>query len=55
MEARVATLEMGLDMENQRVAELEAQLKAPTKLDEVDASLEGFAGIYLPGGHGAAL
>ena len=36
-------------------AELEAQLKAPTKLDEVDASLEGFAGIYLPGGHGAMI
>jgi molecular chaperone Hsp31 and glyoxalase 3 len=33
--------------------ELKPKLEAPKKLEDVDLSLAGYAGIYLPGGHGA--
>jgi len=33
--------------------ELEPALNAPTKLEDVDASLAGYAGVFIPGGHGA--
>ena len=33
--------------------ELKPSLDAPTALDQVNASLKGYAAIYLPGGHGA--
>ena len=33
--------------------ELAAAMAAPKKLEDVDPSLAGYAGIYLPGGHGA--
>jgi molecular chaperone Hsp31 and glyoxalase 3 len=38
---------------NDLYTELKPKLDAPTKLADVDASLAGYAGIYLPGGHGA--
>lgn len=33
--------------------EIKPRLEAPTKLDDVDQGLAGYAGIFLPGGHGA--
>ena len=33
--------------------ELEAAMAAPKKLEDVDPSLAGYAGIFMPGGHGA--
>ena len=33
--------------------ELKPLLEAPTKLEDVDASLAGYAGLFIPGGHGA--
>ena len=32
---------------------LKPLLEAPTKLEDVDASLAGYAGLFIPGGHGA--
>ena len=33
--------------------ELKTSLESPSKLDDIDISLAGYAGIFLPGGHGA--
>jgi molecular chaperone Hsp31 and glyoxalase 3 len=33
--------------------EHQAAMNAPMKLDDVDVSLKGYAGIFIPGGHGA--
>lgn len=33
--------------------ELKPLLEKPTKLEDVDAALAGYAGVFLPGGHGA--
>ena len=33
--------------------EIKARMDAPTKLDSVPLSLDGVAGIFIPGGHGA--